>query len=176
MLTYYMNPDMTKTEYMGYSIFYAGMFLVSYVLLFFIILGALVKMAQIFSDKYDSMGFVVLCKQLYTLIQSNYNSGQPYALWFCLVYGAAILLVLSFVLIENSRTLINDIYRQEPEPLMQDELDFDVIDEDKNEGAIRDIIDEEEGVAFVYKMVDYISRMNYILIPCFIVIAGSIGN
>lgn len=175
ILTYYMNPDLKKVEYMGYSILYAGLFLLFYIGLFFIVLGIFVKLAQMVSDKYDAMEFIVLCNNLYAFLHNTYNAGQPYALWFSLVYGTAIILVLSFVLIENSRTLINRMYHQEPElDIENDELDYDV--NDKNEGAITNIIDEEEGVAFVYKMNDYISRMSMILFPCFIVIGGSIDE
>jgi predicted PurR-regulated permease PerM len=170
-LTYYMNRDMTRIEYKGYSILYVILLISLFVSLFFLLIAILVKFVQMISDKYDSMEFLILYKNFYHFLESHYNNEKPYALWIMLGYSSLIILILSFILIENGRSLINQFYDQIPNIQNDDDI------YDNNSGsAIESIIEDEEGAAFVYKMNDLISRMNYIFLPLFIIIAGTVYN
>lgn len=170
-LTHYMNRDLTKIEYKGYSILYVVLFILLYIVLFFIIIAILVKILQMISDKYDAIGFMTLYKTFYQFIHTHYNSQNQYTLWISLGYACVVILVLSFVLIENARPLINQFYDQVPNMSIQEDEYMN-----KSEGAMEAIIDDHEGASFVYKMNDLISRMNFIFVPLFILIAGTAYN
>lgn len=152
------EQDIATTKFKQFALLYVLISVMSFALMVvgFVLISSILLF---FYDRYYKVGFVNLLKNNMTFIIEGYSSNKM-ALLGVVIYTSIILLVTMLIFVEQSNRFLTSYYKniqivQQNIIEQDDDQDNELIGDDLLER--QDIIDRDNGVSFMYKLVENMS-------------------
>lgn len=159
VIRYHENEEVDRNKYYMYAlmhfVFLLGCFLITFTLI--VAFTAFCIQRVFYKDKQ----FMECTKIVYTFVVQYFNKKEK-VLWI----GLLLLLVISFVLsityIDTGNDFVNGYHQQQ----------IDIKEEHDEQEDNDTMSSEKTGIAYVFKLVEFISMIDFILIPlCIFMVA-----